>query len=219
MFSVALVQVAVDSAAMNLRRGRCTSAVSAAANAGPLWQTRDNEEQDWTIFLDFEIFRLSRLLKLYILIFIFHYTVLSSEISGLEVMASPATFISFSKPRMSLGSDLFETIFSIFLHLVLYLFRSVCSLSSSCWISNWPFLKEILPFPIAFASCPARLPVSARLSPRGRSFTFDASADGYGRGEGSGDPDGWEYLWMSNKTNSWSCQQTDRKCLNLLEIL
>ncbi|CAE7688667.1 eryA [Symbiodinium pilosum] len=64
--------VAVDAAAMNLRRGRCTAAVSAAAN----------------------------------------------------VIASPATFISFSKPRM--------------------------------------------------------------LSPRGRSHTFDASADGYGRGEGAG---------------------------------
>ena len=30
------------------------------------------------------------------------------------------------------------------------------------------------------------LPQCLRLSPRGRSFTFDASADGYGRGEGSG---------------------------------
>ncbi|CAE7807052.1 eryA [Symbiodinium sp. CCMP2456] len=64
--------VAVDAAAMNIRRGRCSAAVSAAAN----------------------------------------------------VIASPATFISFSKPRM--------------------------------------------------------------LSPRGRSHAFDASADGYGRGEGAG---------------------------------
>lgn len=64
--------VAVDAAAMNLRRGRCSAAVSAAAN----------------------------------------------------VIASPATFISFSKPRM--------------------------------------------------------------LSPRGQSHAFDASADGYGRGEGAG---------------------------------
>ncbi|CAE8623415.1 unnamed protein product, partial [Polarella glacialis] len=64
--------VALDNAAMNIRRGRSTGAVSAAAN----------------------------------------------------VMASAATFVSFSKPRM--------------------------------------------------------------LSPRGRSFTFDAAADGYGRGEGAG---------------------------------
>ena len=69
-----------------------------------------------------------------------------SHRSQREVIASPATFISFSKPRM---------------------FRPQ---SQPVGPATWTDRSFELP----------------RLSPRGRSHAFDASADGYGRGEGAG---------------------------------